>query len=262
MKCISSGNYNVINYEKINKSISRVINKYQYNCYSSPKGIKELRIKITELIKDLWDFDVDYKNMLITTGSQQSINLIKDIILKEYDNILIEQPTYYGAMNVFKSANINMLGVNINDKGIDIEKLKKQVLKSNTKYIYVVPTFNNPTGYSWPNENRKEFLKVVNKYNLIVIEDDPYSMLNFSNEKYESLYKLNNGKNIIYLGTFSKLISNYGDDIEMSKSQGGLFFLVKLKNNKEKNKNELEFFIDDSNNDYLRINICCEKSEK
>lgn len=207
MQNLSSGNYNIINENKIKKSIQRVINNHQYNYYSSPKGIKELRIKISELISNLWDFQINYNNMLITTGSQQSINLITDILLKKHDSIIIEQPSYYGAINVFRNKNLNMIGVPINENGIDLINLEKQIIKSKAKVIYAVPTFNNPTGYAWSDKNRKEFLNIINKYNITVIEDDPYSMINFTDEKYESLYKLNNGKNIVYLGTFSKLIS-------------------------------------------------------
>lgn len=207
MQDLSSGNYNIINENKVKESIQRVIDNNEFNCYSSPKGIKELRIKISELISNLWEFKINYNNMLITTGSQQSINLVTDILLKKEEIIMIEQPTYYGAIKTLKNKGINMIGINITENGIDLIELEKHIEKSKAKVIYVVPTFNNPTGYSWTNQNRREFLNIINKYNITVIEDDPYSMINFTNEKFESLYKLNKGKNIIYLGTFSKLIS-------------------------------------------------------
>ena len=204
---LSSGNYNIINESKIEESIKRVLNSRQYNCYSSPKGIKQLRIKISEQLNNMWDFKVNYNNMIITTGSQQSINLLAEVLLNAQNSIMIEQPTYYGAINVFRNKKINMIGIDIFEEGIYLKQLQKQLKQSKCKFIYVVPTFNNPTGYSWSNENRRKFLDIVNKYDLTVIEDDPYSMINFKNEKYESLYKMNNGKNVIYLGTFSKLIS-------------------------------------------------------
>lgn len=230
MRDLCSGNYNIINENKIKESIQRVISNNKFNCYSSPKGIKELRIKISELISNLWEFQINYNNMLITTGSQQSINLVTEILLKKEETIMIEQPTYYGAIRIFRNKSINMVGINITENGIDLIELEKQIEKFKTKVIYVVPTFNNPTGYSWPNENRIEFLNIINKNNIIVIEDDPYSMINFTNEKYESLYKLNKGKNIIYLGTFSKLISpsvNVGYIIADNE------FISKIYNHKE-----------------------------
>ncbi len=204
----SLGLYNIIDNKGINKSIENVINSnINFNTYTNPKGLKELRIEISNLLYRLWNYKIDSSNMLITTGSQQSIKLIGDSILKDGDTVIVEEPTYYGALEVFKERNIKLYGVNLNEDGIDLEELEKKIVKYKPKLIYVVPTFNNPTGYSWGNNNRKRFLNVINKYNILVIEDDPYNLINFTNNKYKSLYHLNKGKNIIYLGTFSKVIS-------------------------------------------------------
>ena len=83
----------------------------------------------------------------------------------------------------------------------------EKIIEYQPKLIYVTPTFNNPTGYSWSNNFRKKFLEIINKYDVLVLEDDPYSLINYTNYQYKSIYELNKGKNIIYLGTFSKYIS-------------------------------------------------------
>ncbi len=204
----SLGIYNIIDEDEINKSITRVINSgINFNTYTTPKGIKELRIQISKFVNDNWKYEVNYKNMLITSGSQQSINLITYALLKEGDTVLIEQPTYFGAIDVFKKKNVNLVGINLKEDGLDLEELEKKIIEHSPKLIYVTPTFNNPTGYSWSNENRKEFLKIINKYDVFVLEDDPYSLINYTEIEYDILFKLNDGKNIIYLGTFSKYIS-------------------------------------------------------
>ena len=204
----SLGIYNLIDNIGINKSINNVISKnLDFNTYVSPKGIKELRIEICKFLYNIWNYNINYKNMLITSGSQQSINLIASSIIKDNDTILIEQPTYFGAIDILKKRNINIIGINLQENGLDLNMLENKILKYSPKLIYVTPTFNNPTGYAWTNENRENFLNIINKYNILVIEDDPYSLINFTNYKYNSLYQLNQGKNIIYLGTFSKLIS-------------------------------------------------------
>ena len=320
----SLGIYNIIDNEGINRSIKNVINSnVNFNTYTSPKGLKELRIEISNFLHRLWNYMIEPSNMLITTGSQQSIKIISDAILKDGDTIIIEEPTYYGALEVFKEKNINLYGVNIKEDGIDLEELEKKIIKYNPKLIYVVPTFNNPTGYSWSNKVRKKFLKIINKYNILVIEDDPYNLINFTNNKYKSLYHLNNGKNIIYLGTFSKVISpsiNVGyiisnlndilysykrasdlctslfsqyvvldylknnkledvikekivtykqllkksikdlnkDEIEYyTKPKGGLFYLVKLKDNVNTDCIDCnKYYIDNEQKNITRINIC------
>ena len=208
MKNKSLGLYNIIDTDGINKSIYNVLTSgVNFNAYTSPKGLKELRIEISNFLNSNWNYNVNYKDMLITTGSQQSINLIANAMLDEGDTVLIEQPTYFGAIKAFKNRKVNLIGLDLTEDGIDLDILENKIIKCKPKLIYVTPTFNNPTGYSWSNSYRKKFLEVVNKYNILVLEDDPYSLINFTNIKYKSLYKLNNRENVIYLGTFSKYIS-------------------------------------------------------
>ncbi|MBO5884344.1 MAG: aminotransferase class I/II-fold pyridoxal phosphate-dependent enzyme, partial [Clostridia bacterium] len=119
----SSGIYNLINNKQISKSIINVLaNNIDFNTYSSPKGLKELRQQICIFLKNIWNYNINYHDMLITTGSQQSINIIANTILSAGDTILIEQPTYFGAIKVFKNKNINIIGTKINSRGINIKQ--------------------------------------------------------------------------------------------------------------------------------------------
>lgn len=228
----SLGIYNLIDKNGINRSITNVIkSNIDFNAYTTPKGLKELRIEIGTFLHRLWGYNINYKNMLITSGSQQSINLISNSLINEGDTIFVEQPTYFGALDVFKKKNIKLVGIDLYEDGLNLEMLEKEIIKHPPKLIYVTPTFNNPTGYAWTNKNRKGFLHIINKYNILVLEDDPYSLINFTNHKYNSLYKLNNGKNIIYLGTFSKLISpsvNVGYIISDEKYIDKIYFSKKI----------------------------------
>ena len=204
----SLGTYNIFDNKGINKSIENVLkSNINFNTYTTPKGLKELRIEISKFLYRIWNYKTNYNDMLITTGSQQSINIISSSLINDGDVIFMEQPTYFGAIEVFKKRNIKLVGIELQEDGLNLEELEKKIIKYSPKLIYVIPTFNNPTGYSWSNKNRKKFLQIINKYNILVLEDDPYSLINFTKTKYKSLYNLNNGRNIIYLGTFSKLIS-------------------------------------------------------
>lgn len=204
----SLGTYNIIDSQSIQESLNRVINsQINYNTYVSPKGLKSLRIKISDVMTSTWASKVNPQEILITSGSQQSINLLVDALLKEKDTVFIEQPTYYGALDILTKKKLNIVGLPLEENGLNIEELETKIKEYNPKIIYVIPTFHNPTGYTWSLKKRKEFLHLINKYNILVIEDDPYSLINFTNIKYPSLYDLNKGKNIIYLGTFSKYIS-------------------------------------------------------
>ena len=233
-------------------------------------------------LNDIWNYNVNYKDMLITTGSQQSINIIANAILNEGDTILIEQPTYFGAIKAFKNRKVNLIGLDLTENGIDLNILENKIIKYKPKLIYVTPTFNNPTGYSWSNSYRRKFLEIVNKYNILLLEDDPYSLINFTNIKYKSLYELNNGKNIIYLGTFSKYISpsiNVGyilsnitllDELYSFKESfdlgtslfNQLVVLNYLQNNNIKSivKNRLKIYKNLLDETIQNINTDCEKS--
>ena len=197
----------MIEKNKIKNCINELINTDDdLYSYVSPKGLKELRITISKYLKYKLNTEISDSNILITSGSQQSIYLLSRIFGKENDFIISEEPTYFGAIEVFKKIGFNVITTSINDNGINIEELKSNIKKKKPNFIYVVPSFNNPTGISWTNENRKEFLEIINKNNIVVIEDDPYSEFSYSDTKYKSLYEVNRGKNIVYLGTFSKII--------------------------------------------------------
>lgn len=204
----SLGIYNIIDDKIIEKSIKNILNSnIDYNIYTTPKGLKELRIEISNFLNDIWNYEVSYNDMIITNGSQQSLNILSNVLLNNNDTIFVEQPTYSGTIKALKNKNINLVGIDLLEDGFNLLELEEKIKQYKPKIIYVTPTFNNPTGFVWSNKKRIEFLKIINKYNLLVIEDDPYSLINFTTNKYDSLYKLNNGKNIIYLGTFSKYIS-------------------------------------------------------
>ena len=204
----SLGTYNIFDNKGINKSIENVLkSNINFNTYTTPKGLKELRIEISRFLDRTWNYKTSYNNMIITNGSQQSINIISNSLIKDGDVVFMEQPTYFGAIDVFKKRNVKLIGIELLENGLNLEELERKIIQYSPKLIYVVTTFNNPTGYSWSTNNREEFLQIINRYNILVLEDDPYSFINFTKTKYKSLYNLNKGRNIIYLGTFSKLIS-------------------------------------------------------
>ena len=198
----SSGKHNLIDKDLINESINRVINgEYDYN-YVSSKGVKELREKIVEFtnIKD-----ITYHDILVTNSSSDSIRVIASL-LSRGDTILVEEFTYFGAIDIFNQYELNVIKVKLNSDGIDINDLKDKIKKHNPKMIYVIPTFNNPSGITWNELIRKEFIDIINEYNVSVVEDDPYSLISYDNKKYTKLIELDN-KHIIYISSFSKYIA-------------------------------------------------------
>ena len=153
----SSGLYNLISKEEINKSIVRVINSnYDYN-YVSNKGIKELR---EEIVKFIDINGVNYHDILISNSSSESLRMIASLLNKG-DTILVEEHTYFGAKEIFTNLGLNIISVRLNVNGIDIKDLKDKIDKYNPRMIYVIPTFNNPTGIVWKNDIRRKFINII-----------------------------------------------------------------------------------------------------
>ena len=196
-----SGMHNLINKELIDKSVIRVINSdYDYN-YVSSKGIKGLR---EEIVKFSEINNISYHDVLITNSSSNSIKIIASLLNKG-DTVLVEEFTYFGARDIFLNLGLNIVSVKLNSNGIDLDDLKEKIEKYNPKMIYVIPTFNNPSGVSWDEEIREGFISVIKNKEMIVIEDDPYSLINFSDTNYTKLIELDN--KIIYISSFSKYIA-------------------------------------------------------
>ncbi|MDZ4910633.1 aminotransferase class I/II-fold pyridoxal phosphate-dependent enzyme, partial [Clostridium perfringens] len=119
--------------------------------------------------------NVNSEDVLVTSGSQQALYYAGNIFLDEGDVVLCESPSYLGALNAFKNYQPKVMEVPTDKEGMITEELEK-ILKKNdrVKFIYVIPDFQNPTGITWSFERRKKFMEVINKYEIPVIEDNPY----------------------------------------------------------------------------------------
>jgi 2-aminoadipate transaminase len=173
--------------------------------YMETEGYRPLREVILERMskKGIMGFTSD--DVLITTGSQQAIDLFSRIMLSPGDVILTEDPTYLAALQVFKSYEAKVVAVDSDDNGMLPDDLESKIKKHNPKCIYVVPTFSNPAGRVWSLERRKQLINLVHKYKVVVFEDDPYGELQFTeDEVYQPLASLDDGTHVMYTSTFSK----------------------------------------------------------
>lgn len=173
--------------------------------YIETEGYRPLREIILERMKkkDIKGFSSD--EVLLTTGSQQAIDLFSRIMFDPGDIILTENPTYLSALQVFRSYEAQVVGVESDEFGMIPEDLENKIKVMKPKCIYVVPTFSNPTGNVWSLERRKFLIEMAHKYKLVVLEDDPYGEIQFyQEERYIPLAALDDGKHVLYTSTFSK----------------------------------------------------------
>lgn len=174
--------------------------------YATTEGRPSLRTKISQRMADKYNTIVDADDILITTGSQQCLDFVGKLFLDPGDIVLCESPSYLGALNAFNAYEPNFVEVPTDEGGLIPEELDK-ILANNSKckFIYVIPDFQNPTGRTWSLERRKKFMEVVNKYNLPVVEDNPYGELRYEGVILPSLKSLDTKGLVMFLGTFSKI---------------------------------------------------------
>ena len=193
--------------EELLESMGRIVKTYGSKCfqYSITAGLPELREYIAQRYNKKFNLNLDFENVLITTGSQQALDLIGKVFLNENDNVLLEKPSYLGAIQAFSQYGPKFHQIELTKDGMNIEQLK-EALKNKPKLIYLIPDFQNPTGLSYTQKARDEIYEVLKDRNIVLIEDDPYGDLRFEGVRlpYIGAGKL---KNSILLGTFSKTVT-------------------------------------------------------
>ena len=174
--------------------------------YSGSQGYLPLRNHIAKRMNEKGKTNVKAEDILVTSGSQQALDFAGNVFLDEGDIVLCESPSYLGALNAFKGYKPEIMEVPTDKEGMITEELEK-MLKENAKvkFIYVIPDFQNPTGITWSLDRRKKFMEVVNKYEIPVIEDNPYGELRYEGEFLPALKSFDTKGLVIYLGTFSKI---------------------------------------------------------
>lgn len=174
--------------------------------YSTTEGYEPLRKKIAERMNRKFQTRVNANNILITCGSQQALDFSGKLFLDEGDIVLCESPTYLAAISALKAYGPRFIEVPTDDNGMIIEELERILAtQEGVKLIYVIPDFQNPTGRTWSIERRIDFMSVVKKYEIPVVEDNPYGELRFENEIPPSLKSMDTEGLVIFTGTFSKI---------------------------------------------------------
>jgi DNA-binding transcriptional MocR family regulator len=149
----------------------------------------------------------DASELVVISGGQQGIDLACKAFINKGDIVLVEEPTYLAILHILKTYEAVAVGVKSGDDGIDVEDLEAKIKKHNPKMVYLVPTFSNPTGITISVEKRKQIAALVAKYNTVLIEDNPYGELRFSGEAVPAIKSFDETGNVIYLASFSKIIS-------------------------------------------------------
>ncbi|NCC68490.1 MAG: PLP-dependent aminotransferase family protein [Clostridia bacterium] len=175
--------------------------------YTSTDGWPRLREQISERMLAKNNIKTDPANILVTSGSQQGLDYSARVFINPGDVIVLESPSYLGAVNAFKACQPTFVEIPTDNDGMIMEELEKVLATTeNVKMIYVIPDFQNPTGRTWPLDRRLKFMEIINKYEIPVVEDNPYGELRFRGEGGYSFGRYL-GEQCCMLGTFSKVVS-------------------------------------------------------
>ncbi len=174
--------------------------------YSTTEGDPRLRAIIAKRMNDRLGTSVEPGDILVTSGSQQGLDLTGKVMLDEGDEVLCESPTYLGAINAFTAYRPRFVEVATDDDGMIPGALEERLSSCNAaKLIYVIPTFQNPSGRTWTVERRIALLAAAARHGVTIIEDDPYGQLVYEGATPPSLASMARGVPVVYLGTFSKI---------------------------------------------------------
>lgn len=176
--------------------------------YGLTKGYGPMIDTIIHRMKSKENVEALPENIIMTTGSQQGLALCAMMLLEEGDIVVAENPSYLGGINACRPYGVSFIGVDTDDEGIDTELLDK-ILRENrkVKLLYVIPNFQNPTGKAWSLKRRIAFMEVIGKYDVLVVEDNPYGEIRFEGSPVPSLKFMDTEGKIVYLGSFSKVLA-------------------------------------------------------
>ena len=180
--------------------------------YSPTLGVMPFREAVADFVRSKGVKVLSDDRVAVTTGSQEAIYLLAMTLINPKDAIIVESPTYLAALNVFRYYGAEFVSVPLDENGMKTELLEDKIKEAkskglNVKLVYTVATCHNPTGVIMPDDRRKELLEVASKYDLLVIEDDPYSFFVFDEVPFTLLKTLDSEGRVIYLGTFSKILA-------------------------------------------------------
>ena len=175
----------------------------QYGTTDGVPAMKECAISRAKKVNSIGENDT----VIVTTGAQQGIDLAAKCLLNKGDKVVVENPSFIGTLNSLRSYEAELVGVKVQSDGMDTDELEEVLKNNDIKLIYTIPTFQNPSGVTMSLEKRKKILELANKYDVMIIEDNPYGDLRFAGEDVPTIKSMDTEGRVIYVGSFSKILS-------------------------------------------------------
>ena len=175
--------------------------------YGATEGYAPLRESLAPYLKDRFSFECKADEILPVTGSTQAMDLLCKALIDPGDKVVVENPTFLGNMQAIRLYQAELVPVDSDEDGIKVDELEEAFKKEHPKMLYIIPTFQNPTGRTLSLERRKKIAELASQYGVVVAEDDPYRDLRYAGEELPSIKSFDTEGWVAFMGSFSKVIS-------------------------------------------------------
>ncbi|MFN3804318.1 MAG: PLP-dependent aminotransferase family protein [Pyrobaculum sp.] len=200
--------------EDIARIVNYVLEAYPHRAlqYGSTEGVLELRQEIVKFSESYAGIKARPENIIITVGSQEALELVGRVFINPGDVVITENPTYLAALQAWRIYQPKFVGIPMDENGMVVETLEERVKKllsegERIKFIYTIPTAQNPSGITMSQERRKYLMEIAERHDLLVVEDDPYSYFLFEPIQVSTIKALDKSDRVIYLSTASKIFA-------------------------------------------------------
>ena len=174
--------------------------------YGTTDGYAPLKDALKKKAESVSSFDKEDK-IIITTGGQQAIDLVARVVVEDDDLVVVEAPSFVGTLNSLRSVRANLVGVSMENDGMNMTELEEVLKTGKVKLIYTIPNFQNPTGITMSLAKRQKLLALASKYDCLILEDNPYGDLRFSGEPVPTVKSLDKEGRVLYVSSLSKILS-------------------------------------------------------
>lgn len=175
--------------------------------YGVEQGDGNFRLALAEFLSKGYGFEVKPEGLFVTNGISKAVDLICTLFTQAGDTIFVEEPTYFLALRIFADHHLNVISIDTDENGLIIELLEEKLAKFRPKFLYLIPTFQNPTGTTLPQERRDRLVKLAKEYDFMIAADEVYHLLSYTQKPPKSFAAYTDTENVISLGSFSKILA-------------------------------------------------------
>ncbi len=175
--------------------------------YGAEQGNGYFRISLVDFLSRGYGFPVDQDTLFVTNGISNALDLICAHFTRPGDTIFVEEPSYFLALRIFADHDLRIVPIQTDESGLVLENLEEKLAQAQPKFLYTVPTFQNPSGFTLPDERREKLVQLSQEYHFTVVADEVYHFLNYSDRRIKSFAAYTDMETVISLGSFSKILA-------------------------------------------------------